>query len=71
MAKFMIAKPDGSVKYVKKIDKTNQTIEFTTDEDEAYVREGWFYPEAELKFIKHYFMEEYPELEYCTLLDLD
>jgi hypothetical protein len=67
MAKFKIEQEGQPTKWVKNIDKVNQKIEFTTNEDEAYDREGGFYPEAELKFIKYYFMEEHPELEYCVL----
>jgi hypothetical protein len=52
---------------VNNIDKVNQKIEFTENESEAYVRDGGFYPKAELGFIKHYFMEEYPELEDCVV----
>jgi hypothetical protein len=69
MARFKIEQEGKPTKWVKFIDKVNQKIEFTNDEDEAYDREGGFYPMAELQFIKHYFMDEFPELEYCKLDD--
>lgn len=69
MAKFKIEEPGKADKWVKNIDRVNQAIEFTTDEAEAYVRDGGFYPGAELNYIKHYFMEEHPELEYCKVVD--
>ena len=53
MAVFKIEEPGKPVKWVKDIDKVNQKITFTTDESEAYVRDGGFYPNAELQFIKH------------------
>ena len=68
MAKFKIEESGKPTKWVKNIDKVNQKIEFTENESEAYVRDGGFYPKAELGFIKHYFMEEYPELENCVLV---
>ena len=67
MAKFKIEQNGKKTKWVKNIDKPNQIIEFTTNEAEAYEREGGFYPNAELQFIKHYFMDEYPELKYCIV----
>ena len=35
MAKFKIEQPGKPTKWVKNIDKVNQKIEFTTNEDEA------------------------------------
>jgi hypothetical protein len=67
MATFKIEQDGMPTKWVKNIDKVNQTIEFTTDPSEAYDREGGFYPRAELEYIKHYFMEEHPELKECVL----
>ena len=67
MARFVIKEPGKATKWIKNIDKPNQKIEFTNTESEAYVRDGGFYPKAELEFVKHYFMEEYPELAHCSL----
>lgn len=64
MARFIIEEPGKPVKWVKDIDKANQAISFTTNEAEAYQRDGGFYPKAECEYIKHYFKEEYPELQY-------
>lgn len=69
MAKFKIEQIGKKTKWVKNIDKPNQIIEFTTNEAEAYDREGGFYPNAELQYIKHYFMDEHPELKYCVVDD--
>ena len=71
MAIFKIEQEGKPTKWVKNIDKVNQKIEFTTNEAEAYVRDGAFYPKAELGFIKHYFMDEYPELEHCVVVGAD
>jgi hypothetical protein len=71
MATFKIEQEGKPTKWVKFIDRANQKIEFTENQDEAYDREGGFYPKAELQYIKHYFMEEHPELEYCVLDDYD
>ena len=67
MARFVINEPGKPTKWIKDIDKGNQKLEFTNTESEAYVRDGGFYPKAELEFVKHYFMEEYPELAHCNL----
>lgn len=71
MAKFVIEQSGQPTKWVKNIDKVNQKIEFTTNESEAYVRDGGFYPKAELLYIQHYFQEEYPELEHCKVQGAD
>lgn len=51
--------------YVKTIDKVNSKIEFTDNESEAYQRDGGFYVNSEIDFLKFYFAEEYPCLNYA------
>lgn len=70
MGKFVIREPNKSPKWIKKIDKVNETLEFTNNEDEAYYRDGDFYTRAELDFIKFHFKRKYPEIEYIMATSL-
>ena len=63
MGKFKVDLPDGSVKWVKSIDTSNGTIEFTDKESEAYYRSGDYYSKAEGEYIKFNFSKEHPELK--------
>jgi len=67
MAKIKIKgsgdKYDGM--YVKSIDKVNTKLEFTDDASQAYQRSGGYYINAEIDYLKFYFSEEYPCLEYA------
>lgn len=70
MGKIVIKEPSKKPKYIKKYDKVNQCIEFTTDVDEAYDRtDGGWYTRAEIKSLQFYFMAEYPELQYAEEYD--
>ena len=68
MSKILIKgsgdKFDG--KYIKEIDKVNQKIEFTDKSSEAYTRESGFYVDSEIDFLKFYFKDEYPCIEYAV-----
>jgi len=66
MGRFKIAEPNGKVKWVKKIDKVNQELEFTERESEAYYRDGSFFTKSELDFIKFHFKKKYPEVAYAV-----
>ena len=67
MAKIRIVgsgdKYDGM--FVKTIDKQNEKIEFTNDSSKAYEREGGFYVNSEIDFLKFYFIKEFPCLAYA------
>lgn len=52
--------------FIKSIDKVNKKLEFTTKESEAYQRDGGFYVNSEIDFLKFHFAEEYPEVEYAV-----
>lgn len=70
MGKFKFYKPNGEEVWIKNIDKVNQTLEFTTNKNEAYSRDGDFYTRSELDFIKFHFKEKYPEVEKLVATDL-
>jgi hypothetical protein len=63
MGKFKLNTPNGETLWVKKIDKVNETLEFTKNKDEAYYRDGDFYTKSELDFIKFHFKDKYPEVK--------
>jgi len=63
MGRFKLNTPNGETLWVKKIDKVNETLEFTKDKDEAYYRDGDFYTKSELDFIKFHFKDKYPEVK--------
>lgn len=64
MGKFKIDEPGKHTKWVKRIDKVNETLEFTENESEAYYRDGGFYTKSELDFIKFHFKKKYPEVAF-------
>lgn len=65
----IIIKQDGKpVKWIKEINKLTGEVTFTDNRDEAYVREGGFYCNSEVKTLKNPIMydhEKYPELQYA------
>lgn len=67
MGRFKIEEPGKRTKWVKNIDKVNETLEFTENEREAYYRDGDFYTKSELDFIKFHFKDKYPEVEYAKV----
>lgn len=69
MGKFKIMEPNKPTKWVKKIDKVNEVLEFTDNEREAYNRDGDYYSRSELDFIKFHFKDKYPEVKYTKLVD--
>lgn len=63
MGRFKLNTSNGETLWVKKIDKVNETLEFTKNKDEAYYRDGDFYTKSELDFIKFHFKDKYPEVK--------
>jgi hypothetical protein len=63
MGRFKLNTSNGETLWVKKIDKVNETLEFTKNKDEAYYRDGDFYTNSELDFIKFHFKDKYPEVK--------
>ena len=53
MGKFKLKKSNGETLWVKNIDKVNETLEFTTNEYEAYDRDGDFYTRGEISSLKN------------------
>ena len=62
--------PGKPVMWVKEINKLDGTVSFTQNKHEAYVRDGSFYCNSEIKTLKNpimYDQEKYPELQYATM----
>ena len=65
MAKLIINEPGKQKKYIKRFNRVLQTLEFTTDPEQALESdEGQVLDEWECDNIKFLFLEQYPELEY-------
>jgi hypothetical protein len=70
MSTIKINEPGKPIKWVKEIDKLEGTVTFTENKREAYVRDGSFYCNSEIKTLKNpmmYDQEKYPELKYAIL----
>lgn len=70
MSTIKIIMPGKPVMWVKEINKLDGTVSFTQNKSEAYVREGSFYCNSEIKTLKNpimYDQEKYPELQYATM----
>ena len=67
MAYFKIEEPNKEVKWVKKVNGADGTIEFTNDINEAYYQDAGFFADSEKGFLEFHFMEAYPELQYMTI----
>ena len=68
MCTIKIEEPGKAVKWVKEIDKLTGEVTFTDNKREAYVRDGSFYCNSEVKTLKNPMMydhEKYPELQYA------
>jgi len=68
MPRIIIREPGKPEKWIKKLDKLTGEITFTTNKNEAYVRDGSFYCNSEVKTLKNPMMydhEKYPELQYA------
>jgi hypothetical protein len=65
MPRIIIKQPGKPDMWVKDIDKLTGEVTFTTNKSEAYVRDGSFYCNSEVKTLKNPMMydhEKYPEL---------
>ena len=70
MSRIKINMPGRPVMWVKEINKLDGTVSFTQNKSEAYVRDGSFYCNSEIKTLKNpimYDQEKYPELQYATM----
>lgn len=67
MAYFKIEEPDKPVKWIKKVNGADGTLEFTDNINDAYYQDSGFFADSEKGFIEFHFMEKYPEIKYMTL----
>jgi hypothetical protein len=67
MAYFKIEEPNKEVKWVKKVNGADGTLEFTDNINEAYYQDAGFFADSEKGFLEFHFMEAYPELQYMTI----
>ena len=67
MAYFKIEEPDKPVKWIKKVNGADGTLEFTDNINDAYYQDSGFFADSEKGFIEFHFMEKYPEIQYMTL----
>jgi hypothetical protein len=70
MPTIKINQPGKPVKWIKEINKLDGIVTFTDDKSEAYVRDGSFYCQSEIKTLKNpimYDQEQYPELQYAVM----
>ena len=70
MPTIKINMPGKPVMWVKEINKLDGTVSFTQNKREAYVRDGGFYCNSEIKTLKNpimYDQEKYPELQYAVM----
>ncbi len=67
MAKIRIVGSHDSYdgKYIENIDRINQKLSFTNRCSEAYERDGGFYVNSEIEYLKFHFSKEYPCLKYA------
>ena len=66
MAYFKIEEPDKPVKWIKKVNGADGTLEFTDNINDAYYQDSGFFADSEKGFIEFHFMEKYPEIQYMT-----
>lgn len=70
MPTIKINMPGKPTMWVKEINKLDGIVTFTQNKSEAYVRDGSFYCQSEIKTLKNpimYDQEKYPELQYATM----
>ena len=70
MAKIIIRRPGHPDKWVRKIDKLEGKVYFTSDKNKAYDRDGDFYTRGEISSLKNpllYDQQRYPELQYAEI----
>ena len=67
MAYFKISEPNQPIKWIKEVDGANGTLTFQTTKEGAHCEDEGFFADSELEYIKHHFIEAYPELQYMTI----
>ena len=70
MPTIRIDEPGKPRKWIKNLDKVEGTVTFTENRAEAYVRDGSFYCNSEVKTLRNPIMwdhEKYPELQYAVM----
>ena len=70
MPRIIIKQPGKPDMWVKEINKLTGEVTFTNNRSEAYIRDGGFYTNSEVKTLKNPIMydhEKYPELLYAEV----
>lgn len=67
MAYFKIEAPNEKVKYIKDVDRVNETLTFSTDREGCYEEDEGFFADSAFDYLKFHFTEHYPELEYMSI----
>lgn len=67
MAYFKISEPNQPTKWITEVDGANGTLTFQTTREGAHCEDEGFFADSEFEYIKHHFIEAYPELEYMTI----
>lgn len=67
MAYFKISEPNQPTKWITEVDGANGTLTFQTTREGAHCEDEGFFADSEFEYIKHHFIEAYPELQYMTI----
>lgn len=67
MAYFKISEPNQPIKWITEVDGANGTLTFQTTREGAHCEDEGFFADSEFEYIKHHFIEAYPELEYMSI----
>jgi len=67
MAYFKIEAPNEKVKYIKDVDRVNETLTFSTNREGCYEEDEGFFADSAFDYLKFHFTEHYPELEYMSI----
>ena len=67
MAYFKISEPNQPTKWITEVDGANGTLTFQTTREGAHCEDEGFFADSEFEYIKHHFIEAYPELEYMSI----
>lgn len=67
MAYFKIAEPNKEVKYIKEVDRQNETLVFSDKRNDCYREDEGFFADSAFDYLKFHFTEKYPELEWMSI----
>lgn len=69
MSYFKIEVPNQPPKYIKEVDDANGKLTFSPTTQGAYYRSSGIIANSERDRLKFLFKDEYPELEYITVVN--